>query len=133
MRFHRRSRGFSLVETLVALGIAAAVLSGFYESLSTGSLLAKRSNDQAERVHLAMSVMDRVGIDLPLRAGATENGQAGPLAWSLQVGSNPAADMRLGPIYTGELLVIYVSVTDRRDPNVDPVVIRGIRFAGGPL
>lgn len=129
----RRAKGFSLVETLVALGIACAVLSGFYQSLSTGSLLAKRAGDQAERVHLAMTVLDRVGVDLPLQAGARENGQDGPLAWDLQVGDTPPADMRLGPIYPGELLVVYVSVTDERRPEADPVVIRSIRYAGDAL
>ncbi|MGR3511124.1 MAG: PulJ/GspJ family protein [Paracoccaceae bacterium] len=129
----RRAKGFSLVETLVALGIAGAVLSGFYQSLSTGSLLAKRAGDQAERVHLAMTVMDRVGVDLPLQAGARENGQDGPLAWDLQVGDTPPADMQLGPIYPGELLVVYVSVTDARRPEADPVVIRSIRYAGDAL
>ena len=133
MRRARRTKGFSLVETLVALGIAGAVLAGFYESLSTGSLLAKRANDQADKVHLAMSVLDRVGIDLALRAGVRENGQAGTLDWTLQVGETPPADMVLGPVYSGELLFVYVTVSDQRTPNADPVVVRAVRYAGDAL
>ncbi len=129
----RKSRGFSLVETLVALGIAGAVLSGFYESLSTGSLLAKRAGDQADRVHLAMSVLDRVGVDVALRAGVTDNGRAGPLEWRLQIGQTPPRDMDLGPVYPGELLFVAVTVTDTRLPDAEPVVVRAVRYAGDAL
>lgn len=129
----RRSKGFSLIETLVALGIAGAVLSGFYESLSTGSLLAKRSGDQAAKVHLAMSVLDRVGIDMPMRVGADENGRSGPLTWRLQVGETPPRDMQLGAVYPGELVFLYVTVTDTRAPEAEPVVIRSVRYSGDAL
>ncbi|MEO9826866.1 MAG: type II secretion system protein [Paracoccaceae bacterium] len=129
----RRNRGFSLVESLVAVGIAGVVLSGFYQSLSTGSLLAKRSDDQAERVLLAMTVMDRVGVDVALRSGARDNGRAGPLEWTLQIGETPPPDLQIGAIYPGELLFVAVSVTDARAPDLDPVVIRAVRYAGDAL
>ena len=133
MRRMRRTKGFSLVETLVALSIAGAVLSGFYQSLSTGSLLAKRASDQADKVHLAMSVLDRGGIDMALRVGARENGRAGLLNWTMQVGETPPPDMALGPVYSGELLFVYVSVTDSRTPEAEPVVVRAVRYAGDAL
>ncbi|MEM7472986.1 MAG: type II secretion system protein [Pseudomonadota bacterium] len=129
----RGARGFSLIETLVALGIAGAVLSGFYSALSTGSLLAKRAGDQAQKVQLATQVLDRVGVDVTLRAGVQENGRDGGLAWALQIGQSPPPDMQLGPIYEGELLFVYVSVTELEAPEVDPVVIRAIRYSGGAL
>jgi len=129
----RHERGFSMVETLVALGIAGLVLSGFYEALSTGTLLGKRAGDQAAKVELAMSVMDRVGIDVPLRPGTLDNGQSGALTWALQVGETPPADMQLGTIYQGELLFVAVTVQDTRDPDATPVVVRAIRYAGGGL
>lgn len=129
----RTTRGFSLVESLVAVGIAGIVLSGFYESLSTGTLLAKRSDDQADKVLLAMNVLDRVGVDVALRTGSRDNGSEGPLSWTLQIGETPPPDMQLGPIYPGELLFVAVSVTDERAPDLDPVVIRAVRYAEGAL
>ena len=129
----RRVRGFSLIETLVALGIAGAVLAGFYEALSTGSLLAKRSNDQAEMVQLAMTVLDRVGVDVDQRPGTRDNGRAGALAWTLQIGQTPPRDINFGAVYQGELLFVAVSVTASRTPDADPVVIRAVRYAGGGL
>lgn len=133
IRRRRHGRGFSMIETLVALGIAGLVLSGFYEALSTGTLLGKRANDQAEKVQLAMTVLDRVGIDIPLRAGSRDNGRSGELSWTLQVGETVPPDMQLGAIYQGELLFVAVIVEDRRTPDADPVVLRAIRFAGGAL
>ena len=127
------SKGFSLVETLVALAIAGVTLSGFYQSLSTGSFLSKRSNKQATKVHAAVTVMDRVGIDLPLRIGTQENGQIGTFAWTLQIGETPPPDMRLGTIYDGELLFVSVSIIDTAAPDAAPVVLRSIRYAGDAL
>lgn len=128
----KQARGFTLIETLVALAIAAVILNGFYSALSTGSLLDRRAAEQADKVMTAITVLDRVGVDIPLSVGTVENGRANGLNWELLIGNTPPRDMQLGPIYAGELIFISVSVTER-DGGADPVVLRAIRFAGEPL
>jgi prepilin-type N-terminal cleavage/methylation domain-containing protein len=128
----RRAGGFTLIETLVALAIAGLVLSGFYNALSTGSLLDRRANDQAARVLLAATVLDRVGVDIPLRIGTVQNGTEGTLAWELVIGNTPSSDMQLGPTFSQELIFVSVSVVDRSG-NTPPVVLRAIRYAEAPI
>jgi prepilin-type N-terminal cleavage/methylation domain-containing protein len=131
-RARRHAGGFTLVETLVALAIAATVLGGFYNALSTGSLLGRRADDQAARVLAAMTVLDRVGVDIPLRIGTVETGTTGTLTWELVIGETPPPDMQLGPIFPGELIFVSVRVTDS-DGSAPPVVLRAIRYAEAPI
>lgn len=128
----RHAAGFTLIETLVALAIAGLVLGGFYNALSTGSLLDRRASDQAARVLLAATVLDRVGVDIPLRIGTVETGTEGALAWELVVSDTPASDMQLGPIFPNELIFVSVSVVDRMG-DTPPVVLRAIRYAEAPI
>lgn len=131
MILERRLRGFSLLEALVSLAIAGMVLGGFYEALSTGSRLEKRANDQVSQVLIATTVLDRVGVDIPLRSGFSDNGLLNGFDWAVQVGDVPPGDMELGPILPGELLFVAVTVFD---PNGGPpVVLRSIKYAQVPL
>ncbi|WP_411889135.1 type II secretion system protein J [Yoonia sp. SDW83-1] len=127
-----RMRGFTLIESLVALAIAALIINGFYSALSTGSLLDRRTSAQAEKVLLATNVIDRVGIDLPLRIGTVETGTQNGLQWELIIGATPTADMQLGEVYPNELIFVSVSVTDPTETTT-PVVLRSIRYAQSPL
>ncbi|MEL6170138.1 MAG: prepilin-type N-terminal cleavage/methylation domain-containing protein [Pseudomonadota bacterium] len=128
----RRVRGFTLLETLVALGIAALALQGFYSALSTGSLLDARADRQAEKVLAATSILDRVGVDIPMRSGTIDNGEIGDLAWRLVIGTRPTPDMQLGFFREGELMFIAVTVSDTAQGG-EPVTMRAIRYAENPL
>jgi prepilin-type N-terminal cleavage/methylation domain-containing protein len=125
------AKGFSLIETLVALAIAAIVINGFYSALSTGSLLDRRASDQAEMVFVATNVMDRVGVDIPLRIGS-DIGILQGKQWELVISNTPTDDMRLGAVYRGELLFVSVAVTDPAQIAA-PVTLRGIRYTQTPL
>jgi prepilin-type N-terminal cleavage/methylation domain-containing protein len=126
------TRGFSLIEALVALAIAAIVINGFYSALSTGSLLDRRSAQQAEKVLLATTVLDRVGVDIPLRVGTVENGRQRALDWELIISDAPTADMQLGAVYPNELVFLSVSVSDPLNIST-PVVLRAIRYTQSPI
>ena len=132
IRRARSQRGFTLIESLVALAIAALIINGFYGALSTGTLLERRASAQAEKVLLATTVMDQVGIDIPLRIGTVETGTRNGLDWELVIGGTPPPDMQLGAVYPNELIFLSVSVTDPTDATT-PVVLRAIRYAQSPL
>ncbi|GFE66493.1 PulJ/GspJ family protein [Litoreibacter roseus] len=132
MRHRRHHRGFTLIETLVSLGIATLAVTGFYQSLSTGALMDQRATSQADRMLVATQVMDRVGVDVPVRPGFNETGVAGDWDWSLTISDVAARDMQLGPIQRDELVYVYVTVTAAGTDN-DPLTLRGIRYAQAPL
>lgn len=128
----RRQRGFSLIETLVALAIAVMALNGFYSALSTGVLLGRSADRQAAQMQVAAMILDRVGPVYAVSPGLTENGVAEGMDWTLVISDRPTEDMRLGPIQANELLYVYVTVQPERQRG-QPVVLRGIRYAETPL
>ena len=128
----KRLRGFTLLETLVALGIAALALNGFYSALSTGSLLTDRADEQAEKVFAATTILDRVGVDIPLRPGTTATGTILGYSYELIIGSGPPPDMNIGFTRQGELMFVYVSVRELGSTG-DPVTLRAVRYGETPI
>ena len=125
----RRSRGFALAEALVAVAIAAVTLSGFYGALSVSARLERTSEAQAEAVLLATSVMDRVGIDIPLRPGTVLQDREGERTWRLTIVQGVPRDLRAGAFSSDGLLTVAVEVR-----GVGPdVALRSLRYAPSPL
>lgn len=127
-----RQRGFTLIETLVSLAIATIAVSGFYQALSQGLFMQQRADIQAEQMLVATQVMDRIGVDVPLRPGQQDTGTLQGLEWSYVVSEGGTADMSLGPLRPDELIYIYVTVNPAR-PDGSPLVLRGIRYVETPL
>ena len=132
MTGRHRNRGFTLVETLVALAIATLAVVGFYQGLSQGLFMERRADSQAAQMFVATQIFDRIGVDVPLRAGMTENGTLQGLDWTMVMSDRPTDDMALGPLQTGEIVFVFVSVASDQ-PGGAPLVLRGLRYAETPL
>lgn len=132
MRRTGHHRGFTLIETLVSLVIATIAVTGFYQALSQGAFMEQRATIQAEQMLVATQIMDRVGVDIPVRAGLRDTGTTKGLEWSYAISEGGTPDMNIGRIRANELLYIYVTVnSDRAEGN--PLVLRGIRYIETPL
>jgi len=132
VRRHARSHGFSLIEALVSLLIAAGVLGGFYTALSTGKLLERRAELTGRQALVAHSILDQVGTDFPLRDGATLSGQTDGLPWLLAITSQPEADLARPAVERGALLYIKVQVGAEQAGDT-PLILRSVRYPGAPL
>lgn len=81
-------RGFTLIETLIALAILAVTLVALYEAMGTGFRTFDKAADLEEAVLIARSQLDRV-VALR-RIPEQRQGAAGVFTWGIQV--QPAKD-----------------------------------------
>lgn len=132
MTRRRSQRGFTLVETLVSLAIATLAVSGFYQALSQGLFMEQRADQQAQQMLVATQILDRVGVDIPIRDGQQDNGTAQGLEWTYAVSNSGTEDMNLGRLRPNELLYVYVTVSPARIDG-SPLVLRAIRYVETPL
>lgn len=70
MRGPRISRGFSLIEILVAFVILSLTLSVIMQIFSGGLRNIRRSDDYSRALYLAESRLAALGVEQPLREGA---------------------------------------------------------------
>lgn len=82
---HRRSGGFTLLEVLLAFVIFAISFAVVLQILSGSIRNTMRSKQYTEIALIAQSVMDTVGLDVPLEAGTEAGGESGEYKWYLQV------------------------------------------------
>ncbi|MFM2422835.1 MAG: hypothetical protein RL291_1365 [Pseudomonadota bacterium] len=88
----RRERGFSLMETLVALGIAAAAMTAYYSSISSSMRLEQVSRARAEAALVAGQVLDRIGHEIPLDAATREERTPQGFVWRLDIQDGAALE-----------------------------------------
>jgi general secretion pathway protein I len=84
---HRASAsGFTLIEVLLAFVIFALSFSVVMEIIAGSMRNTVRARQYTEVALITQSVMDRVGLDIPLEAGVRANGESGVYRWDLQIG-----------------------------------------------
>jgi general secretion pathway protein I len=81
----KRAAGFTLLEVLVALVIAALALGMLFSGAVTGLRSADLSRDYTEAVSRARSHIAAAGIGAPLVAGTQEGDDGNGFRWRLRV------------------------------------------------
>jgi general secretion pathway protein I len=80
-----RSGGFTLLELLLAFVVFALSFSTVLEILSGSMRNTVRARHNSEAALTAQSLMDQVGLEMPLENGYTANGESGEYAWELEI------------------------------------------------
>lgn len=78
-------RGFSLLETLVALCILSAAMGAILSVFSTALTAAAEADAITRAVRAGESLLARVGADIPLAEGASAGTLDDALAWRMTV------------------------------------------------
>ena len=113
-----RESGFTLLEVIVAVVIAALCLSALSQVFATGVRSASASSDYMRAMTLAQGLLAGAGIEKPLVDGS-ESGVSndGRLQWSLSVAAEPVeeGDALIKPPLDLKRLVARVAVSNPGD------------------
>ena len=80
-----RTGGFTLLELLLAFVVFALSFTTVLEILSGSMRNTVRARHNSEAALTAQSLMDQVGLEIPLENGYSANGESGEYAWELEI------------------------------------------------
>ena len=86
----RASRGFTLLELLLAFLVFSLSFATVLEIMSGSMRNTVRARENTEAALTAQSVMDQLGLGIPLEAGYVADGESGDYDWEIAI--SPYAD-----------------------------------------
>jgi len=117
-----RSRGFTLLELLLAFVVFALSFATVLEILSGSMRNTVKARQFTEAALTAQSVMDQVGLEIPLEPGITAAGESGDYRWEIELfdyidtGENPYS-VELAELTGIELLQVELLVSWGEPPR----------------
>ena len=130
-RRRRVDRGFSLLESLIALAIAAGSLAAFYAVGGSAAALKLRGDSVARSSAIALDLAQGLGVDQPFAQGGRTGVAADGSRWRIDVapGAEIAVDGR--PVAFDHLYGVRIVVEAARGGGrAEIVTLRTAR--GGP-
>ena len=107
----RRQHGYTLIEVVVAFGLLALALTLLLGTLTNSTRQVRWSSDAGRAALLSQSVLDRVEMDGPLRAGDRDGElEDGRYRWHLQVRPYETA---AGPVDPNAPVLLALDLTMR--------------------
>lgn len=117
-----RSGGFTLLELLLAFMVFALSFATVLEILSGSIRNTVRARQYTEAALTAQSVIDQIGLEIPLEAGTSMAGEAGDYRWEIELfeyvdsGENPQT-MELAELTNIDLLQVELLVSWGQPPR----------------
>jgi len=118
----KRSGGFTLLEVLLAFVIFALAFATVLEIQSGSIRNTIRAREYSEVALIAQSVMDELGLEIPLEAGTTATGDSGDYQWEVAIGpfddaTGEVDSVALAELTGIELLRVDLVISWGRFPN----------------
>lgn len=104
------TRGFSLLEILVAFSIMALCLGVLLRIFAGSGLMSSTADDYSRAVIAAQSLMDSLGTERPLHMGESRGELGEGLRWSLKVQPYAIDPSLLNPSQPLELQLVWVDL-----------------------
>ena len=108
----RASNGFTLLEVLLAFVVFALSFTAVLEILSGSMRNTVRAREYTEAALIAQSVMDQLGLELPVEQGANYSGESGDYQWELNIGLYEEVEENTQSVVLGELTGIELLQID---------------------
>jgi general secretion pathway protein I len=108
----RSSNGFTLLEVLLAFVVFALSFTAVLEILSGSMRNTVRAREYTEAALIAQSVMDQLGLELPVEQGANYSGESGDYQWELNIGLYEEVEENTQSVVLGELTGIELLQID---------------------
>lgn len=108
----QRQGGFTLLELLLAFMVFALSFATVLEILSGSMRNTVRARHFTEAALTAQSIMDQVGVVIPLEDGLQLDGEVGEYRWELQIYAYEGGENELDTIAMAELTGIALLQVD---------------------
>lgn len=117
-----RSGGFTLLELLLAFMVFALSFATVLEILSGSLRNTVRARQYTEAALTAQSVMDQLGLEIPLEAGTSMAGESGDYRWEIELftyadAGGDAYSVELAELTNIELLQVELLVSWGEPPR----------------
>jgi general secretion pathway protein I len=109
---HKRNGGFTLLEVLLAFVIFALSFATVMEILSGSIRNTMRAREYSEIALIAQSVMDQVGLEIPLEVGTSVGGESGDYDWEVTIDSFEDSTGEVDSVQLAELTGIELLRVD---------------------
>ena len=125
----RRSGGFTLLELLLAFMVFALSFATVLEILSGSMRNTVRARHFTEAAMTAQSVMDQVGVMIPLEVGLELDGESGAYRWALSIYEFQGTGGDYDAVAMAELTGIALLQVDMRVSWGQPPAEQSRRFS----